>query len=601
LLNFPEVPIWWKNGNKFKYMETGFVPPDYIVGYDTETCNGRIITQQFYHSRYGRKERIDRIEFVNDNNILDNFLNYISKMKGHVIVYCFNAKFDMAILMRRWISEFLGDDFEKSYKGFHFKIFCSRNWYGYIFGSNVTVSFLDIKNYFFGSLDSVGKSFNLQKSKLNKPDGLGDKLFTSKDKHFVSYALHDAKMCLEIGEYIIDMHREFDIPLSTSSANFAEKVFRRRFLDPNMQIQYPSDFSCSRLAEISYHGGKNGYYLETPAIIERCYSYDFNSAYPSAMFNIPSFLSGHYQHINYFSDKYVGIYQVSGNIKSCPYGILFSNSFQYFRYYKGKISCCCTSYELEEALKSKEFKLDAVSGWIWKPSTNIDNPLKEYSKYFWEKKNTTPKTDVRYLFYKLLLNSLYGKWIQRNPSSTAKYIYTKNQLSYIPRKDEAGGLYQPFIASLITGYVRAKLHNAEHYFSAIESSTDSVKSRLYVKSHDGLRQLGAMQLESFDCKECKTKNKSFTGLFLRNRLNVLMDSKHHVLKAALHGFWGKPEALINMYKKGDINYEVRRMPLIREGLKQTGKTLFSMYTERRSISIDWSKLIVVRRKDKLVS
>src|SRR5258708_8025931 len=112
MLNFPHVPSWWKEGTKFMKLQKPFTPPDYIVGYDTETYGGQILTQQFCTTRYKRNERRDCIQWVNKTNVLDKFLRYIEGLHGYIIVYCFNASFDLAILLREYIDKFLQDDFQ---------------------------------------------------------------------------------------------------------------------------------------------------------------------------------------------------------------------------------------------------------------------------------------------------------------------------------------------------------------------------------------------------------------------------------------------------------------------------------------------------------
>jgi len=301
MLEFPIIPRWWTKGIKFMKLMKGFSPPNYIVGYDTETFNGDIMTQQFSYSRYQQdKNRKDIIQWVKADSVLDKFLAIMGDMDGFVTAYCFNAKFDLAILLREYIDKFLQDDFtvhHQTVRGrtWEIKVCCSKNWYAFFRSGSTFIYFLDIQNFFSGSLAKVANTFQLESHKLDKPEGLGDRYFGKDDKKFVDYALMDAILCWEIAGKLLAMHVEFDIPVATSSANFAEKVFRRDFIPEGVKIQFPDEFPCLRLAELTYHGGKNGYYLDNPSYIHDCYEYDFNSAYPFAMFSIPSFVSGSYQ------------------------------------------------------------------------------------------------------------------------------------------------------------------------------------------------------------------------------------------------------------------------------------------------------------------
>lgn len=598
MLEFPIIPIWWKTGFKFMKLMKGFNAPNWIVGYDTETYLGSIMTQQFYWTKYGSKTRQSRITWESDDTVLDNFLNFCGSMPGFIVLYCFNAKFDLAILMREYIDKFLQDDFtvrHQTNKGntWEITVCCSKNWYAFFRSGNTFIYFLDLQNFFSGSLAKMAKDLNLETMKVERPEGLGERKFLKTDKKFCEYALSDSLICLEAAERLMLMHEEFDIPVATSSANFSEKVFRRDFIPEGKKYIFPDNFECLRLAELSYHGGKNGYYLDNPAFVRNCYEYDFNSAYPFAMYNIPSFIAGKYEKVDRFTEGFVGIYQAIGKLNPCKFGVLYNSEFNYFRYSEPlDVRVFVNSYELQEAINSGEFKLQEVKGYIWKPETT-ESPLKEYSRYFWEKKNATPKSDLRYQFYKLLLNSLYGKWIQRNPVKRAKYVYSSGQLELFKKQQQAGGLYHPFIASLITGNTRARLHQAEHRFNAIESSTDSVKTKKFDKKAANIKEMGVMQLEHFFCKDCNKEYPKANGLFVRNRLNLLLCPQEHVMKCALHGFWGKPQELLKMYKNQEYVYEVERMPLIREGIKQI-KDLFQLGVEERSLqNISWDNCKVI--------
>ncbi len=574
-------------------LKHGYIEPDWIVGYDTETYNGHILTQQIV------TRNDEQIEWVDDESVLENYLAFLSKLKGNGVVFCFSASFDLALLLRKFIIQFLNDDFQVTYRGWTISVICSKNWQATFEKRGCNFRFFDIRTFFAGNLETVSKMFNLKKGKLERPERLGYEKFTEKNRKFVEYAMHDAKLCYIIGKKIVDMCKEYDIPIASSAANFAEKVFRRKFLQGDMQIQYTPS-AATRMAELTYHGGKNGYYLQHPSLISNCYEYDFNAAYGYAMYCLPSFLQGTWKQVKSFDTEHVGVYQVNGELKKCSYGILYDLKFQYFREssqmgnsqneksVKESVTCYATSFEISEAIRCKEFVLKSCIGWVWIPKTDV-NPLRDYVRYFWDKKNNSEKGTTSYLFNKICLNSLYGKWIQRNPLTSMKIVETKGKLRLSQETEVSGGLYHPFIATLITGFTRARLHHYEHEFDAIETSTDSVKSQKKVKLDSGF---GQMELQNFHCKLCNQEVKSFTGLFLRNRLNLCMDDKKHILKCALHGFWGTPQVLYKLWKERETEYSVYRMPLIREGLKQYGKPLFQMSSELRSVKIDWTQFRV---------
>lgn len=572
-------------------MKQGFLAPQYVGSFDCETVYGEILTLQMNSENYqtGRGYH-ERIKWVSHATVLDEFLNYYGRLEGFVVLFGFNIKFDAPLVFRQFIELFLHDDFAIRYREWGIRMFCSTNWFCVLENRKTSIMLVDVRSYFQrGSLAKVSQDFKLPIEKLEKPEALGNYRYSKRDTGFVQYALQDIRLTLGIGKQILKMHEEFDIPMSSSFANMSEKVFRRMFLEDGERIQYPPH-EAQRLAEICYHGGKNGYYHDGPTDYGKVYEYDFNSAYPFAMYDMPNFSQGEFVKVNTLSDKYEGFYEVSGKLGGCRYGIFYDDGFHYYRNQNAaKVICRVSSYELREAIRAREFKIDRIIGWVWKPD-DARNPLKEYTSYFWQKKQSTPKEDVHYLFYKLFLNSLYGKFIQRNPFDRDKVMKLRESDFLMQDTDlVSGGLYNPFIGAMITAHCRARLHQNEHKLEAIDCSTDSIKSAHYDPEYKK-DYLGRMRLETYHCKTCQKSYSHFNGVFVRNRLNLLLCRAGHVVKGAMHGFWGSKEDLLTVYEGRLTSYEVTRMPLIREGLKQEGKPLFQFFTETRSLNIEWQKL-----------
>ena len=102
----------------------------------------------------------------------------------------------------------------------------------------------------------------------------------------------------------------------------------------------------------------------------------------------------------------------------------------------------------------------------------------------------------------------------------------------ITPKFVAGGLYNPMIATLITGLARTKLHEIEEKYKALYSSTDSIKTTKKVKKKDLGNKLGKL--------DYKFKNE--TVHFFRNKLYYTEDSGDY----AMHGFQGTIQDLKDM-------------------------------------------------------
>jgi hypothetical protein len=149
---------------------------------------------------------------------------------------------------------------------------------------------------------------------------------------------------------------------------------------------------------------------------------------------------------------------------------------------------------------------------------------------FFRRKQDTPKDNPLREMYKLLLNSLYGKLNQ-----------------------EGGALYAPFWASQITGHCRARLHELEHRYAALHSSTDSILTTATdIVTGSALGDL-----------EIKARGRL---VLARNKLYVLLGPDGRVMKSTLHGFQGSAETLLDLLRRGENTYRISHMIRPREAL-----------------------------------
>jgi hypothetical protein len=401
----------------------------------------------------------------------------------------------------------------------------------------------------------------------------------------------------EIGEKIIEMHEEYDVALSMSAPQFAMRVFTKYHLKEDEEIHLPSK-SILKGALASYHGGKNGFYVK-PGLYRDVTELDISSAYPHAMKSMPQFVRGYYKKTAVYESGLQGVYCVTGEMKWCRYAIFQTHDGKAI--HGGSIkNLWVTSYELAEAIRNEEVKIESLFGWLWVPDPNYThNPLAEYVDEFYAKKEASHKGDPKYLTYKLLLNALYGKFIQNveveenGKVNTEVIIEPDGRRTKVPKTFKAGGMFSPVIATLITGFVRAYLHRMEHDYKAIHSSTDSIKTLQSVDPNALLHGLGGLNVEvKGDC------------VILRNKLYLHYDGemgktfvdtdgvtkKCPPKKYAMHGFWGGVDDLLALVAARRITYHVNHLYRMKEA-KVQGKVPLKSYRQKREVNIDWSSYI----------
>ena len=334
----------------------------------------------------------------------------------------------------------------------------------------------------FRSYDGMA-FYNTSLSKAALMLGLGDKYalntlsrskFTRDDldsEEFLLYAKRDAFVTRRIGEYIQSQHKSLGINTTISAPHYAATVFKTHFLSTGVPLP---DKSLEQAGLYSYHGGKNGFYLDGPTEFDGIHQYDIVSAYPEAMWQLPDIEKSSWDEVTKFMPGEHGIYRVTMEYNPCKYRGMQDHNGHWTE--KGLIvDGWLTGYELQEILDRHEGTVQHIAGFVLRGPEG--GPLKDYvDKFFQVKRNSKgPERETA----KLLLNSLYGKFFQKQPLGRVG-AYNLDERRWVlsdPTSTydyEAGGLYNPPIASLITGFVRAKVHKLEHQYESVMTSTDGL-------------------------------------------------------------------------------------------------------------------------------
>lgn len=543
-----------------------------VIGFDTETREGPPITVQFYSEHM---PAINDCIFVSGSNVLDKTLRHLSKhcKSGHYVIYGHNLKFD---LLSMFYSRFemlatRYGEFEATHRDWEIWGVYDSAKFCYLKKPGVLVQIIDTFSWFSTSLARVSKLICPDLPKLPMPDGLGTKQFEPTDSVFIDYAMRDAEVAFHAGCAIDDMHRKLDIDQCVTVASMASTVFTKHYISESAPIWNTGpDFNKGFVS--SYHGGKNNVVPgAAPAWHSPIDAWDLSSAYPHAMTLLPAFSNpALFKHAVAFSNRQRtfpehGIYCITGSAAPCDWPVVFDEKFKPIR---GPFTdVWITGYELNEARRLGEIRLSKVWGHLYDTEKDpvTDTAFNRYVQDFYQKKQTATDPVYRYM-YKVLLNSLYGKFIQsRRLETGAGRMTWKN-----------GPLYHPMCASLITGHTRAVMHRLEHEVQAIHTATDGVFCGSRNSPQDGKfpwapqSGLGSIESEGEGLELC----------LLRNKMYILYSDKpgdgwhsfvrpnRYVHKYAKHGFQGSPKQLEECAMTNERSFTVEKPNTLKTSIKR---------------------------------
>lgn len=548
----------------------------YIHGADSETYYGRPLSFQYFCPELNES----RIDFVTPEDATDHFIDWADSLPVRTshVVYVHNLKHDLPEFFWSCKELLLSPAGDFDFSAGDWKI---RGVYGAPTfcrmsnrRRNVQILIVDSHSWYAGSLANAAELFCPHLPKLEKPEGLGTRKFTARNTNFCAYAMRDAEIDYHIGVNVQKLVRAYDIRQPVSLANMASLIFKRRYLQ--YTIPQPS-IGVIHAALKSYHGGKNNLVPNAAPKWHRGVSaLDISSAYPYAMSKLPAFsdYSLYKRYVNGRAVKSVpefGVYCVSGKANPCDWPVLFHHDFTPI---EGDFqSVWIQGYELNEAIRSGEVKIRKLHGYYYDAEhDNVTPAFREYVDDFYDKKQSERDRVLRHM-YKILLNALYGKFIQTRKNSRVLYTDTDENPNVVEAGDLiAGGMFHPFIASAITAQPRAYIHQIEHAHNAIHTATDGVftyaKKPIRVPfTPRGNKGLGSLQMEARG-----------DLLLLRNKLYILYGSDgsiesrmmpdRRIVKYAKHGFMGDVYELERLALTGTRKYSVVKPNQLRESLSR---------------------------------
>lgn len=446
----------------------------------------------------------------------------------------------------------------------------------------------DLYGLLSSSLDKIGQFFGIEKISL---DGVGghdesywkdnmDLLYKDNPLLFREYAIRDAEICYHaytklrdyfIFKFGIDILHFNTIP-SISSYIFRknyladyitpvrtirEKCNRRRILSDNSSkyyqmlerdVIYGGDLNIRLCSLLAYHGGRvESFYYGRLEDVDLAY-YDVDSLYPSSAILQPLPVKDTQWHKlpcgrdkeNQLIKEGEGFIEVAFSFpKSTMYPCLpIRGRGGVGLYFPLDGISWCTLSELRLALRLglKDYKV--LNGFAFLPGDKeVNHPLRKYMLDLHQGKKESNKASIDYSMYKLLMNSLVGKLIERLDDDDQVIdlikcgLLSPNAYNRLSRKMtkpiSVGSLFLPEYASLVLGKARSIIGEFVAKGSYLVS-TDSVllPANVDISCHalDELKSIGSNLKYEFPVSH---------GVIIRTRLyalNPLEDdsSKRHI-------------------------------------------------------------------------
>lgn len=362
------------------------------------------------------------------------------------------------------------------------------------------------------SVDKIAKTFGIEENKLEmdykKPRPIGYQMTLDE----LMYLRNDVVIMAKALKMVFDMGHTKMTQGSNALADYKSRMTKSDFMYNFPIPKYEIDQDIRQ----SYKGGwtyANEIYREKE--VGEGIVLDVNSLYPYVMRKLelpyakPIFFEGKYKPDKmypYYVQMFSCQFELKKNhlptiqIKNVRSGFVPT---EYLKTSGNKeVTLCLTNIDFEIFRRHYKIEnLEYINGWKFKAKTGL---FDEYIDYWTEQKIKAKieKNDGLYMYAKLMLNALYGKYAL-NPNVRSKYPYfdrEEDRVKYMyGEKETRDPLYIP-LGSFVTSHARAVTITASQklYERFLYADTDSmhllgteIPKEIFV--HD--TELGAWKLE----------------------------------------------------------------------------------------------------------
>jgi len=454
-----------------------------VVGIDTETDDGNIFLISDDNGNY---LDLDDITF-------DKVANWLMRYEG-CWCFCWNLGYDADCILKLLPENILREYIWKKELKFRYRKFVIH----YIDKKKLTIrqgkhsvllydimQYYDEKRLVNAYRKNINKTLDLEYLNVKEKRNKFSKHYYSRHKKEIrKYCKIDCVLTEKLAEHWI---ATFEAIFGFFSANWisagylAEKVLLNNGLDIPLFNEVP--FEAQELARNCFYGGR--FELIRRGHIGECYIYDINSAYPYSLTKIPDIRKGKWVSSKQIHPKaMLGFFSIKvdidDSVKICPFPFRKKNGTICFPC--GKFRTCVTLDELKMIEDDPKIKYKIIESYQFIPNKNCSYPFIDFiESQYYKRLELKEKNDPLQQAIKVVLNSIYGKTAQRT-----------NRVM--------GNLFNPVIASSITGHTRAQLYrfmkenNLDN--DVVAFATDSIACRKHIQNLDS-KKLGEMKLDKF--------------------------------------------------------------------------------------------------------
>ena len=382
----------------------------------------------FYKNKY--------YTFTNQNEFLNWFLNLVKTQRKNLYVLGHHLRYDLKLSgLLNLIKQYK----IKTYSIQPFFIIVNFNTYR-------DVIFFDLSNIYNFSLKEIGGFIGIQKLEIGNPNNKEEWNSIPLDQ-LIKYCKRDVEITYKAFEKLQNWlynNKLGNIGISLAQIGF--NIFRYRFLKNTIIHRHRSKLlnkEFNEIEKLSYRGGRTECFFIGKA--KNVNIYDVNSMYPYVMYayEYPVKRVKRYESVNLETlEKLLNDYciiakcylNIPSDLRFSPIGIKLCKkclsqycshkSYNKLIFPLGKFYAYLTSNEILYCLKNNYLeKVENI--FVYEK----DYIFKEFVEYFYNLKKNSKKGSIEYLFSKIILNSLYGKFAQQK-TIVKPYAYTNNYVDY---------------------------------------------------------------------------------------------------------------------------------------------------------------------------